>query len=101
MTLAWFGLVTLAVYSARYMKEAFANNLIKQKIWFQVNFFKKWNTILKIHRTLNIIALLLIITALIFILIGKDLRWTGPWFTYSKPFDNPGSLHSLVILLKK
>lgn len=36
MTTAWFGLVSIAVYSARYIKETFDNNLAGKKIWFQV-----------------------------------------------------------------
>lgn len=38
MTTAWFGIISLAIYSARYMKDAFKSSLFGQKLWFQVKF---------------------------------------------------------------
>ncbi|KAI1731062.1 eukaryotic cytochrome b561 domain-containing protein [Ditylenchus destructor] len=86
MIVAWFACVAVAVYSARYLRNHWPNTTPGGlKIWFHI------------HRTLNVIAVVLAVTAGLLVWIAKDLRWTGPWFTRS--FDENsdlGSIHSLV-----
>ncbi|KAI1722361.1 eukaryotic cytochrome b561 domain-containing protein [Ditylenchus destructor] len=89
MIVAWFACVTVAVYSARYLRDHWPNTTPGGlKIWFHI------------HRTLNVIAVVLAVTAGMLIWIAKDIKWTGPWFTksYDENIDL-GSIHSLVGLL--
>jgi len=49
----------------------------------------------KIHRTLNFLAVLIIVAAVVSAVLNKQ-RWTGPWF--GRPQIGLGGWHSLVSL---
>ncbi|KAH7728585.1 Protein C13B4.1 a [Aphelenchoides avenae] len=89
MVLAWIGFVAIALFSARYMRDLWPSTTpFGLKMWFLI------------HRTLNFIAVLMMVLAAIFILVGKDLRWTGPWTDRDADSNwKAGPIHSLIGLI--
>lgn len=82
MVIAWLGMSSVAIYSARYMRNAWPNTTVMGlKIWFHI------------HRTLNFLSVLLMVASIVFILVNKQ-RWTGPWF--GRDQIGLGGWHSLA-----
>lgn len=86
MIVAWLWLIATAISSARYLRDHFPHTTpMGLKIWFHI------------HRTLNSIAVLVAIIAVLLIFIGKDWRWTGP--AAGRTFGqntSPGAVHSIL-----
>lgn len=52
------------------------------------------------HRTLNVIGVLLGLLGFALVFVAKDLSWTGPAAGADQSFNlSPGALHSLVGLV--
>lgn len=82
MVIAWIGMSIMAIYSARYMRNAWPHTTVMGlKIWFHI------------HRTLNFLAVLLMLVSIVCIVWNKQ-RWTGPWFGKDK--IGLGGWHSLA-----
>lgn len=72
MLISWLGMTTVAIYSARYMRDSWPHTTVMGlKIWFHI------------HRTLNFFAVILMVASIVFIVWNKG-TWTGPWFGMSK-----------------
>uniref|UniRef100_A0A914YSI5 Ferric-chelate reductase 1 n=1 Tax=Panagrolaimus superbus TaxID=310955 RepID=A0A914YSI5_9BILA len=85
MLLAWFGMIAIGIFSARYLKPGIPNTKIGGiHLWFHL------------HRALNFTAVLIIIVSTILIFIGKDLSWTGPILGAEPAYNwNPGAIHTV------
>lgn len=82
MVIAWLAMTIVAIYSARYMRNAWPHTTVMGlKIWFHI------------HRTLNFLAVLIIVAAVVSAVLNKQ-RWTGPWF--GRPQIGLGGWHSLA-----
>uniref|UniRef100_A0A914LPH1 ascorbate ferrireductase (transmembrane) n=1 Tax=Meloidogyne incognita TaxID=6306 RepID=A0A914LPH1_MELIC len=72
MLISWLGMTTVAIYSARYMRDSWPHTTVMGlKIWFHI------------HRTLNFLAVILMVASIVFIVWNKG-TWTGPWFGMAK-----------------
>jgi uncharacterized membrane protein len=81
MLISWLAMTTIAIYAARYMRDSWPHTTVMGlKIWFHI------------HRTLNFLAVILMVASVIFIVWNKG-RWTGPWFGMSS--IRAGEWHSL------
>uniref|UniRef100_A0A914HTM1 ascorbate ferrireductase (transmembrane) n=1 Tax=Globodera rostochiensis TaxID=31243 RepID=A0A914HTM1_GLORO len=68
MVIAWLCLTSVAVYSARFMRDSWQHTTIMGlKIWFHI------------HRTLNFLSVIIMVVSFLLVLFSKG-RWTGPWF---------------------
>ncbi|KAE9549450.1 hypothetical protein FO519_007344 [Halicephalobus sp. NKZ332] len=89
MLIGWFGMVAIAIFSARYLRPAIPYSKINGlHVWFHL------------HRGINIGAVVLIILATVLIFVAKDLRWTGP--RVDAPAEHNlrlGVIHSIVGLV--
>ena len=100
MLISWLGMTTVAIYSARYMRDSWPHTTVMGlKIWFHVGpkflkFFQpNFKFSLQIHRTLNFLAVILMVASIVFIVWNKG-TWTGPWFGMAK--IGAPEWHSLV-----
>ncbi|KAJ1367275.1 hypothetical protein KIN20_028154 [Parelaphostrongylus tenuis] len=86
MILAWIVFLTTGVLAARYLRDNFSSSTpFGLKWWFHL------------HRTLNLIALPLILASTLIIFIARNWRWRGPTI-YKSIGENftSGSIHSLL-----
>jgi uncharacterized membrane protein len=86
MLIAWLAFVFSAVYSARHLRAHWPNTTVSGlQIWFHI------------HRTLNFIAVLLIVTSVVLIFVDTGFRWTGPSAAQPASLNtNMVSIHSLL-----
>ncbi|CAD6186470.1 unnamed protein product [Caenorhabditis auriculariae] len=86
MIIAWMVCVALAILSARYLRDHFPSSSPGGlKWWFHI------------HRTLNALAVPLVILATLLVFIAKDWSWTGPVASMNSEYNtNPGAIHSLL-----
>ena len=89
MLIGWFGMVAIAIFSARYLRSAIPYSKIKGvHVWFHL------------HRGINVAAIVLIVIAAVLALVGKDLEWTGPRADAPSEYNlGPGSVHSVIGLV--
>jgi hypothetical protein len=85
MIVAWFGMIAIGIFSARYLKPATPKTKIGGvHLWFHI------------HRLLNFTAVMIIIVSTILIFIAKDLTWTGPVLGAEPSYNwNPGAIHTV------
>ncbi|CAJ0584176.1 unnamed protein product, partial [Mesorhabditis spiculigera] len=86
MLFAWLFFIPLAVFAARFFRDHWPGSAPNGlKWWFHL------------HRTLNLIACLFVIIAVLSIFLAEDWRWTGPAVGRSDDENwNAGGVHSLV-----
>ncbi|KAI6203744.1 hypothetical protein M3Y94_00591800 [Aphelenchoides besseyi] len=86
MLIAWLGLVSCAVYSARHLREHYPNTTVNGlMIWFHI------------HRTFNVIAVVLMVLAAILIFVGTSYSWTGPSVSQTSDENTSATaIHSLL-----
>lgn len=85
MIVAWFGMIAIGIFSARYLKPGTPKTKIGGvHLWFHI------------HRGLNFTAVMIIIVSTILIFIAKDLTWTGPVLGAEPSYNwNPGAIHTV------
>uniref|UniRef100_A0A915NUI8 DOMON domain-containing protein n=1 Tax=Meloidogyne floridensis TaxID=298350 RepID=A0A915NUI8_9BILA len=73
MLISWLGMTTVAIYSARYMRDSWPHTTVMGLKICHLNFS------LQIHRTLNFLAVILMVASIVFIVWNKG-TWTGRRF---------------------
>ncbi|EFO25902.2 hypothetical protein LOAG_02587 [Loa loa] len=86
MLVGWMSLIPSGIAAARYLREHWPETKpFGLKIWFHI------------HRTMNYLAVILVIVGVLSVFIGKEWRWTGPSIskTIQRNFS-AGSFHSII-----
>ena len=86
MLLAWFAMIAIGIFSARYLRPGTPNTKVGGlHLWFQL------------HRGINFSAVIIILAATILIFVANNLRWAGPVLGAEPGLNwSSSAIHTLV-----